>query len=180
MHVYMSLMLYSYVQNFRYAEKLEDITNAVLNDLSNSCQSLITTDNIDQEKLSCSAQSSNHVAYLARLSGTSDEESAFLVSHIEHWVSSRPTILVQGMLMRLGEDCNTTVSDLSAGVCSVFGAQTFTCECTCPNTNTGAIYNIVAIVVAVTAVLIIAAIAVATLLILRNRRGIFCFQNTEE
>ena len=175
MHVYMSLMLYSYIQNFRYAQKLEDIRNTVLNDLSNSCQYLIIADNIDQEKLSCSAESSNHVTYLARFSGTSEEESAYLVSNIERWVSSGPTILVQGMLMRLGEDCNTTVSDLSAGVCSVFGAQTFTCECTCLSTTT-----IVAKVVAVAAVLIIAAIAVATLLILRSHRGIFSLQNTEE
>ena len=173
----MSLMLYSYFQNFRYAQKLEDIRNAVLNDLSKSCQYLITADNIDQEKLSCSAESSNHVTYLAWLSGTPEQDSGSLVALIDSWVSSGPTIRVQGMLMRLGEDCNTTVSDLSAGVCSVFGAQTFTCECRCLSTNTGAI---VAVVVAVAAVLIIAAIAVATLLILRNRRGIFSLQNTEE
>ena len=77
--------------------------------------------------------------------------------------------------MKLGEDCTTTVSDLSAGVCSVFGAQIDTHEC--PTTNTGAI---VGAVVAVAAVLIIAAIAVATLLILRNRRGKLSLQKAEE
>ena len=76
------------------------------------------------------------------------------------------------MLLGLGEDCT---SDVSAGVCSVFGAQTDTCES--PSTNTGAI---VGAVVAVVGVLNIAAIAVATLLILRSRRGKFSLQKAEE
>ena len=79
---------------------------------------------------------------------------------------------MQGVLLGLGEDCT---SDISAGVCSAFGAQTDNNEC--PSTNTGAI---VGAVVAVAAVLNIAAIAVATLLILRSRRGKFSLQKAEE
>ena len=151
----------------------------MLNELSNSCQCQITADNIDQEQLACFVESSNYVTYQARLGGTPEQESGYLVSLIDSWVSSGPTILVQGMLMRLGEDCTTTVSDLSPGVCSVrvcsvFGAQTDTCES--QSTNTGAI---VGAVVAVAAVLNIVAIAVATLLILRSRRGKFSLQKDE-
>ena len=75
------------------------------------------------------------------------------------------------MLLGLGEGCT---SDVSAGVCSVFGGQTDTREC--PSTNTGAI---VGTVVAVAAVLNVAAIAVATLLILKSRRGKFSLQKDE-
>ena len=144
----------------------------MLNELSNSCQCQITADNIDQEQLPCFVESSNYVTYQARLGGTPEQNSGSLVSLIDSWVSSGPTILVQGMLMRLGEDCTTTVSDLSSGVCSVFGAQTDTSE----STNTGAI---VGAVVAVVGVLIIAAIAVATLLILRSHRGKLSLQKDE-
>ena len=149
----------------------------MLNELSNSCQCQITADNIDQEQLPCFVESSNYVTYQVRLGGTPEQDSGYLVALIDSWVSSGPTILVQGMLMRLGEDCTTTVSDLTSGVCSVFGTQTDTCECECPSTNTGAI---VGAVVAVVGVLIIAAIAVATLLILRSRRGKFSLQKAEE
>ena len=142
----------------------------MLNELSNSCQCQITADNIDQEQLPCFVESSNYVTYQARLGGTPEKDSGSLVALIDRWVSSGPTIIVQGVLMRLGEDCTTTVSDLSAGVCSVFGAQTDTSE----STNTEAI---VGAVVAVAAVLIIAAIAVATHLILRSCRGKFSLQN---
>ena len=55
----------------------------------------------------------------------------------------------------------------------MFGGQTDTSE----STNTGAI---VGAVIAVAAVLIIAAIAVATLLILRSRRGNISIQKAEE
>ena len=154
----------------------------MLNELSNSCQCQITADNIDQEQLPCFVESSNYVTYQARLGGTPEQDSGYLVSLIDSWVSSGPTILVQGMLMRLGEDCTTTVSDLSSGVCSVFGAQTDTCECECPSTNSSESTNtgaIVGAVVAVVGVLIIAAIAVATLLILRSRRGKFSLQKDE-
>ena len=67
--------------------------------------------------------------------------------------------------MGLGEHCT---SDVSAGVCSVFGSQTEsdTCECTCPSTNTGAIVG--------------AIVALATLIILRSCRGKFSLHNTEE
>ena len=164
-------------QSFSNAQKLENIRDAVFNELSNSCQCQITADSIDQEQLACFDASSNYVTYQARIIGTLEKNSAFLTSLIEDWASSGPSISVQGMLLGLGEDCT---SDVSAGVCSVFDAQTGTSENTDSNIcecNTGAI---VGAVVAVAAVLIIAAIAVATLLILKNRRGKFSLQKAEE
>ena len=144
----------------------------MLNELSNSCQCQITANSIDQEQLACFDASSNYVTYQARIIGTLEKNSAFLTSLIEDWASRGPSIRVQGVLLGLGEDCT---SDISAGVCSAFGAQTDNNEC--PSTNTGAI---VGAVVAVAAVLNIAAIAVATLLILRSRRGKFSLQKAEE
>ena len=145
----------------------------MFNELSNSCQCQITADNIDQEQLASFDASSNYVTYQARIVGTLEKNSAFLTSLIEDWASSGPSISVQGVLLGLGEDCTSDVSD---GVCSVFGAQTDTCECECQSSNTGAI---VGAVVAVVGVLIIAAIAVATILILRSRRGKFSLQKDE-
>ena len=144
----------------------------MLNELSNSCQCQITADNIDQEQLACFDALSNYVTYQARIIGNLENNSAFLTSLIESWASSGPSISVLGVLLGLGEDCT---SDVSAGVCSVFGAQTDTSES--QSTNIGAI---VGAVVAAAAVLNIVAIAVATLLILRSRRGKFSLQKAEE
>ena len=165
------ILLLCLFQSYSNAQKLEDIRNAVINELSKSCLCQITADNIDQEQLACSDlhASLNYVTYQARLIGTLEKSSAFLTSLIEDWASSGPSIHVQGMLLGLGERCT---SDISAGVCSVFGALNETRKC--PSTNTGAIVGTVAVV------LIIAAIVVATLIILRSRRGKVSLRNAEE
>ena len=168
------IILLRLFQSYNNAQKLEDIRNAVVNELSNSCQCQITTNSIDQEQLGCSDlhASSNYVTYQARIIGTLEKDSAFLTSLIEDWASSGPSIRVQGMLLGLGEDCT---SDVSAGVCSVFGGQTNTREC--PSTNTGAI---VGTVIAVAAVLNVAVIVVAAVVILRRWRRKFSLRNADE
>ena len=153
----MSLLLFSFIQSFSRTQKLEDLRNAVLNELIKSCQCQITAEIIYQEQVVCFNASSNYVTYQARLIGTLEKSSAFLASLIEDWASSGPSILVQGMLLGLGDDCT---SDISAGVCSVFGTYE------CPSTNTGAI---VGTVIGVAVLLIVAGIAVAAMRILRRR-----------
>ena len=168
------ILLLRLFQSYNNAQKLINIKNAVLNELSNSCQCQITADNIDQEQLGCSDldASSNYVTYQARIIGTLEKDSAFLTSLIEDWASSGPSISVQGVLLGLGEDCSSDVSD---GVCSVIGAQTNTREC--PSTNTGAI---VGTVIAVAAVLNVAVIVVAAVVILRRWRRKFSLRNADE
>ena len=108
------------------------------------------------------------MTYRARLSGTSERDSASLTSFIEDWVSTGPTIHVSGILMWLGEECSTAISDLSEGVCSSSEAQT----------STGAVVGgvtavVVALVVAVAVVVIIA-------LIMRHRYGHISSQTAQE
>ena len=173
-------LVFSLIQRFSSAQKLGDIRNAVLNELNehnNPCQCQITAENICQEQLLCMNASSNYVTYQAQISGSLENDSAFVTSLIEDWASSGPSIRVQGVLLGLGEDCT---SDVSAEVCSILGSQTEsdTYECTCQSTNTGAI---VGALVAVATVLIIAAIAVATLLNLRRcKRGRYDVENRED
>ena len=71
---------------------------------------------------------------------------------------------------------NKQTSDISAGVCSVFGAHIQTNTRECPSTSTGAI---VGTVVAVAAVLNVAVIVVAAVVILRSRRGKLSLQKDE-
>ena len=103
--------------------KFVDITCAVEEELSASCQCQITNDTIDEESFACSEASPNTVTYRARLSGTSERDSASLISLIEDWVSTGPTIHVRGVLMLLGDNCSSAISDLSEGECSSSVAQ---------------------------------------------------------
>ena len=156
-----------FYQELSTSLKLAEITGAVEKELSGSCQCQITTDSIDEESFACSAASPNSVTYRARLSGTSERDSAFLISLIEDWVSTGPTIHVRGMLIWVGEECSTAISDLS-GVCSNSGAQT----------STGAVVG------GVTAVVVVLVVAVAVVviiaLILRHRCGHISLQTAQE
>ena len=177
---YNSLSLSIYTHYFCSQElctslKLADITREVEEELSGSCECQFFNDIIDEESFSCFEASPNSVTYRARLSGTSERDSASLVSLIEDWVSTGPTIHVRGVLMRVGEECSTfstAISELSEGICSSSGAQTAT------STSTGAVVGgvtavVVFLVVAVTVVVIIA-------LNTRNRCGHLSLQATEE
>ena len=147
--------------------KLADITRAVEEELSASCQCQITNDIIDEVSFACSAASPISVTYRARLSGTSERNSASLISLIEDWVSTEPIIHVRGMLMWLGEECSTAISDLSEGVCSSSGAQT----------STGAIVGgVTAVVVA----LVVAVAVVIIALIMRHRYGHISLTTAQE
>ena len=146
-------------QNYDTALKLADITRAVEEELSGSCQCQITTDTIDGQSFACSDASPNSVTYRARLSDTIERDSASLISLIEDWVSTGPTIRVRGVLVRVGEECSTAISDLSEAVCSSSGAQTDSCA--------GAIGGLVAAV----AVVLVVAIAVIIVIVLVMRKS---------
>ena len=54
-------------------------------------------------------------------------------------MSTGPTIYVSGVLMWLGENCSTAISDLSEGECSSSVAQTDSGTCTNTYSSTTAI-----------------------------------------
>ena len=97
--------------------------------------------------------------YQARLSGTSEKDSTSFNSVIEDWVSTGPTILVRGVLVGVGEECSTAISDLSEGVCSSSGNQIGSCA--------GAIGGLAAAV----AVVLVVAIAVIVVIVLLMRKS---------
>ena len=50
--------------------------------------------------------------------GSADINSTTIVSLIEDWIASTPTISVLGVLVGVGEECTVDVTDLSSGVCT--------------------------------------------------------------
>ena len=106
--------------------KLEDISNAVLEELAASCAECgITSDIIDKQSFACFRESPKYVTYRARLSGTSETDSGSLISLIEEWVSGgRASIIVTGVLMTVDSECSVAISSLSEGECSPIVIQT--------------------------------------------------------
>ena len=98
---------------------LEDITSAVLQQLTTSCAECgINSDIIDRQSIACVPESSTIVTYRARLEGTSETESGSLISLIEEWASGGASIIVTGVLMTVDPTCSMGISSLSEGVFS--------------------------------------------------------------
>ena len=118
----------------------QNIKNAITSELSVSCKCGITVDNFDNEQLACSNKSLNTVSYQAQIMGSADINSTTIVSFIEDWIASTPTISVLGVLVGVGEECTVEVTDLSSGVCTKRN-ETQTCGTT-PTDQTNQTENI--------------------------------------
>ena len=145
----------------------------------------ITSDIIDMPSFDCDPDSTTTVIYLARLSGTSERDSDYLITVIQDWVNDGASIRVAGILMTVDTQCVVFIPSLNERECVHFTetpSQTPTSDTnpdTSPEPNTdpsesSASDNTAAIIggVVVVAVILIIAITVLilTVLILKNRR----------
>ena len=158
------ISLFTLYQNTERKEKLEDITNAVLEELTSSCDECgITSDIIDKPSFACYPESPTYVTYRARLEGTSETDSGSLISLIEDWVSGGTSIIVTGVLMTVDSECSVAISSLNEGECS----STTTSSSQSPS-DTAAIIGGVVAVILIIAITVIAIVALA----MKNRRSI--------
>ena len=79
------------------------------------CSCGIERSNVDEESFAaCNDYLSEYVAFQARLSGTATNSSEYLISHLEEWVSTGPSIIVSGLRMEVANDeltCMTLVCE---------------------------------------------------------------------
>ena len=113
-----------FLQTTSTEQKLEDITSAVLDELTASCAECgISSDIIDRQSFSCFPESPTHVTFRARLGGSSETDSGSLISLLESWVSGGATIIVTGVLMTVDAECSVAISSLGEGECSMTTTQ---------------------------------------------------------
>ena len=124
----------------------------------------ITYDIINKQSFACFPESPTHVTYRARLEGTSETDSGFLMSLIEEWVSDGSSIVMAGVLMTVNSECSVAIPSLTEGGCSPATVSTMT-------TNGGTVTSTAIIGGVVAAILIIAiiiAVVIAVVLIIKN------------
>ena len=139
----------------------QNITNAVLEELTNMCPRCgITNDVIDKQLFACFSESPTYVTYRARLRGISETDSGLLISLIEEWVSDGASIIVTGVLMTVDSECSVAISSLREGECLT--SDSSTCSCS----DTGAIIAGVVVIILIIAIIIV---AVVTLMIVKHR-----------
>ena len=164
----------------------EDVSNAVLEELTLSCVECgITDDIIDRQSFTCFPESPTYVTYRARLEGTSETDSDSLISLIEEWVNGGASINVTGVLMTVDSECSVAISSLSEGECSPTQPPTASTATSAVNSTVATPDNTVGAIIggAVAVVLIIAStviVIVIVLTVIGKRRGKLSFNNIEE
>ena len=179
-------------------EKLEDITNAVLEELTDSCAECgISSDIIDRQSFSCFPESPTHVTFRARLGGSSETDGGSLISLLESWVSGGATIIVTGVLMTVDAECSVAISSLSEGECSMTTTQPPDTTASTPSStdstgtpssdsqsstdNTAAVIGgVVAVILIIAITIIIIIIAIMALIMKSRRYGDLSIRKAEE
>ena len=163
--------------------KTEDITSAVLKQLTVSCTDCdIITLVIDTPSFACFPESPTSVTYRARLKSTSETDSGSLISLVQKWVSGGASIIVTGVLMTVDFKCSVAISSLSEGECQPPPTNPTTDRVTTPDPTSDPVTdstpsttdNTAAIIGGVVAVILINAFAVVAIimtLVLKNRCG---------
>ena len=161
-------------------EKLEDITSAVVKELTALCAECgISSDIVDEQFFACFPESPTHVTFRARLGGSSETDSGSLISLLESWVSGGATIIVTAVLMTVDAKCSVAISSLSEGECSMTTTQPPDTTAS-SDTSQSSTDNTAAIIGGVVAVVFIIALTVLIVaLVLRSRRREFSIRKAE-
>ena len=77
----------------------------------------ITSDIIDMPSFDCDPDSTTTVIYLARLSGTSERDSDYLITVIQEWVNNGASIIVASILMSVDTQCMIFIPSLNEREC---------------------------------------------------------------
>ena len=138
------------------------------------CHCQYDAESIKEESFVCFVGSEKYVTFRAQLSSTADADSTTLLSLIEGWVSTGPTIRVSGVLRRVDKDCPVAISDFSEGEC-VMTTTDDTVSSQSDSTAAivgGSLGGVLVIVIMTTAIIIV--------LVMRNHGGKFNINKAEE
>ena len=170
MHIYSIFWLQG---DERIFQKLEDITSVLQETLGDLCACNFTSNKIDKTFFHCFDPLSYYVTYRARLSGTPETDSHTLISHIEDWVSGGPSILVQGVLLIIDNECSVSISSVDDGECRKSPTSQSTTD------NTAAVIGGVVVAIVLIIALLVFGMAVLVL-VWKSRHGNLSVQKNKE
>ena len=114
------MMILSFMQTESRDQKLEDVTETVLENTRELCQcGSFLRDRITDEVFQCFPASPQAVTYHAVIHGTASANSSQLIAHIEQWTAEGTNIIIQQVLLRVDGSCAVTVSSLVDEECQL-------------------------------------------------------------
>ena len=111
-------------------QKTQAISYTVNEELKTLCpECQLTGQEIFNATLECVSESPNSVIFSAVISGTAEKDSRGLLEELSAWISSTsPSISVLGVVLGLGEECSSVVSDLGGDFEFCSKLRSSTCE----------------------------------------------------
>ena len=83
------------------AEKVEDLVQEISKSIEQYCRCDIPTNYIAYGKFTCGEDKPELVIFQGQLISTNDRDSSDLLVNLEEWVSSGPTVVIQGKELRV-------------------------------------------------------------------------------
>ena len=127
-----------------------------------------TRDNIEEGGFRCLGPDEDHATFRATLRGTVGVNSSQLISYVEEWVQSSPSVLVQGLWLDVDKSCSVEIASLQDPGCQ-FSEEPSGSSSSGGSDNTGVVVG-GAVAFAIVVVIVIAAIIIVAL-VLKNRRA---------
>ena len=154
-----------HIQHDDSLEKLSDVTEQIVLQLTDSCECALTAEYIADRRLVCDPNEPEKVIFQGIIVSTPERNSTGFLPMLGLWVLNEPTIVVQGVQLKVESRCSVELANLGDT------------ECVQPPTNSvigpdfpvprvaGAVGGVLAVVVL--AVIIVAAI----ICVKKMRRG---------
>lgn len=77
-------------------EEIEEIVKEISNGIEQYCQCNFPRDYIIDTKFICDKDTPEYVTFQGRIIGTDERDSADLVEQLNRWTSNKPTVVIQG------------------------------------------------------------------------------------
>ena len=78
------------------SEKMDDLVHEIAKGIEEFCRCGFSSEYIAEKRLTCNKTDLHRVLLQGRIISTNDMDSSDLVGDLEEWVSSGPTVVVQG------------------------------------------------------------------------------------
>ena len=83
------------------SEKMDDLIHEIAKGIEQFCRCGFPSEYIAEERLTCNKTDLHRVLLQGRIISTNDRDSSDLVGDLEKWVSSGPTVMIQGKELRV-------------------------------------------------------------------------------
>lgn len=102
------------------SEKTSDVVKQLVLQLTGSCECAITTKYIADGGLVCSSEP-GEVILQGRIISTTTKNSTDLVTLLQEWVLGNPTVIIQGVQLKVESECSVQLETLGNTTCRPIG-----------------------------------------------------------